>query len=65
MHPALASWIEERGRLVAKFDPIRPFRPSRCHPPRFYEVDLFYTPFDGFGTVERGGPVVEIRKVEP
>lgn len=65
VHPALASWLEERGELVAKFDPFRPVRRSRRRPPRFYEADAFYVPFAGFGAVERGGPLVEIWKVEP
>jgi 4-amino-4-deoxy-L-arabinose transferase-like glycosyltransferase len=62
VHPALASWLEERGELVTKFDPYR--RRSRVTP-RFFEADAFYIPFAGIGAVERGGPLIEIWKIEP
>ncbi len=62
IHPGLARSLEDRGELLAAFDPYR--RGSRVEP-LFYRADAFYIPFSGLEAVERGGPLVRIWKLQP
>lgn len=62
VHPSLSRSLEERGQILAAFDPYR--RDSAVEP-RFYRADAFYIPFAGLGAVERGGPIVRVWKIHP
>ena len=53
-------WLKENASLQISFDP---YRQDSDVTPVFYPADAFYIPFDGYASVERGGPRIGIWKI--
>ena len=53
-------WLKENAALQISFDP---YRQDSDATPVFYPADAFYIPFDGYASVERGGPRVGIWRI--
>lgn len=59
--PDVAAWLEDRASVMETFDPLVA---DETREPYYFRNDVFYLPFAGFRTVERGGPVVTIWQLD-